>query len=175
MRTRETDVLVVGGRGGPAELTAAAAPRPIRCRRDHRHQVPHHRAHRRASGRSPGHPPCSAPAPHARVAHEGRRSSTLDLAGNGDFAPLTGSGGERRREAAKQLSPEPGAAVVPRAVGHRLTYDDVHGDWNRPREAEGGGAPLVRPDRDIAWRAQDMAADPVRTPRQVMRQLLAPR
>ncbi|MFJ7417457.1 FAD-dependent monooxygenase [Streptomyces uncialis] len=110
--------------------------------------------------------------PHAWLEHGGRRISTLDLAGNGGFALLTGIGGERWLEAAEALTAELGVAIVPRAVGHRLTYDDVYGDWSRLREIEDGGALLVRPDRHIAWRAQDMAADPVRTLRQVMRQLL---
>ncbi|WP_329025253.1 FAD-dependent monooxygenase [Streptomyces sp. NBC_00690] len=110
--------------------------------------------------------------PHAWLEHAGERISTLDLAGHGDFALLTGIGGEPWLAAAEQVSSELGVEIVPRPVGYRLAYDDVYGDWSRLREVDDRGCLLVRPDRHIAWRSQDMTDDPAQTLRHVMRQLL---
>ncbi|MEU0600002.1 FAD-dependent monooxygenase [Streptomyces sp. NPDC006393] len=110
--------------------------------------------------------------PHAWLEHEGRRISTLDLAGGDRFALITGIGGEPWLRAAEEISAELGVEIAGRPVGRRLTYDDVYGDWGRLREVDEDGCLLVRPDRHIAWRSQDLVRDPVRSLRQVMRQVL---
>lgn len=111
--------------------------------------------------------------PHVWLEHRGERTSTLDLAGRDCFTLITGIGGEKWLDAAAQISTELGVEIVPRAVGYRLPYDDVYGDWSRLREVDDRGCLLVRPDRHIAWRSHDLVDDPVKTLRHVMRQLLA--
>jgi 2,4-dichlorophenol 6-monooxygenase len=111
--------------------------------------------------------------PHAWLEHGGRRLSTLDLAGQGRFTLLTGIGGEEWLAAAGEISRELGVEIAPRAVGPRLPYDDVYGDWSRLRGTGDSGCLLVRPDRHVAWRSPDLTDDPVRSLRHVMRRLLA--
>ncbi|MGW6457630.1 FAD-dependent monooxygenase [Streptomyces sp. NPDC055078] len=111
--------------------------------------------------------------PHAWLEHDGRRISTLDLVGGGKFALITGIGGDAWLRAAEKISAELGVEIVPRAVGPRLAHDDVYGDWARLSEIDDRGCLLVRPDRHIAWRSPDLTDDPVRTLRDVMRQVLA--
>jgi 2,4-dichlorophenol 6-monooxygenase len=94
--------------------------------------------------------------PHTWVTREGRRVSTLDLAGHGEFALVTGIGGQAWLDAAAELGHHLGIAVTPVSIGPGEEYEDPYGTWAELREIEDGGALLVRPDLYIA--ARHMAA-----------------
>ena len=87
-----------------------------------------------------------APLPHAWIEHDGRRVSTLDLAGHGRFSLLTGPGGGfgRWRRAADAAG---------RALGLEIAVHQL-ADWSALRGVDPSGALLVRPDRHLAWCAQ---------------------
>jgi 2,4-dichlorophenol 6-monooxygenase len=90
--------------------------------------------------------------PHTWVTREGRRVSTLDLAGHGEFALVTGIGGRAWLDAAAELGHHLGIAITPVSIGPGEEYEDPYGTWAELREIEDGGALLVRPDLYIAAR-----------------------
>jgi 2,4-dichlorophenol 6-monooxygenase len=90
--------------------------------------------------------------PHTWVTREGRRVSTLDLAGHGEFALVTGIGGKAWLDAAAELGHHLGIAITPVSIGPGEEYEDPYGTWAELREIEDGGALLVRPDLYIAAR-----------------------
>ena len=102
---------------------------------------------------------------HARA--DGSKLSTLDLCGKGRFSLLTGIGGEAWAEAAEGLD------IDVHVIGPRREIEDLTGDWARAREIGDTGAILVRPDHHVAWRAEEMAADPRGELRRVMDAILA--
>ena len=83
---------------------------------------------------------------------DGLRVSTLDLAGHGQFALVTGIGGEDWLDAAAELAGEAGVAITPVSIGPGEPYEDPYGTWADLREIQDGGALLVRPDLYIAAR-----------------------
>ncbi|WP_129663860.1 FAD-dependent monooxygenase [Phytoactinopolyspora endophytica] len=94
--------------------------------------------------------------PHAwLVDREGRRLSTLDLVGEGDFTLLIGPTGRPWVEAVTSLGLPYLKAVV---VGGE-DAQDLYFDWARAREVDEDGAVLVRPDGYVAWRSR--TAEPV--------------
>ena len=98
----------------------------------------------------PGHP-----LPHAWLeAGAGRRHSVLDLVRPGRFLLIAGEDGHDWCGAAEKLAETWPLDVV--RVGH-LDGDllDPRSTWTRHRGHSGRGAVLVRPDRFVAWRAQD--------------------
>ncbi|MEU5403327.1 FAD-dependent monooxygenase [Streptomyces sp. NPDC005963] len=111
--------------------------------------------------------------PHAWLQYGTQRVSTLDLAGGGTFSLITGIGGEPWLDAAQKLAVEYGIELPAHRVGERCDYDDVLGDWARLREIAERGCLLVRPDRHIAWRSQDLAADPEQALRAALDVILA--
>ncbi|MEQ8482701.1 MAG: FAD-dependent monooxygenase [Hoeflea sp.] len=99
--------------------------------------------------------------PHAWVYDaDGRRHSTLDLAGKGRFTLLTGISGEGWIEAAKAVGDALGVPVEVHVIGPRRKWVDHHGDWATSRETAESGCVLVRPDHHVAWRANTLPADP---------------
>jgi 2,4-dichlorophenol 6-monooxygenase len=99
--------------------------------------------------------------PHTWVTRDGRRVSTLDLAGHGNFALVTGIGGQDWLTAAAELGDRLGIRITPVSIGPGEQYEDPYGTWAGLRETEDGGALLVRPDIYIAARhltAPDSAA-----------------
>lgn len=87
--------------------------------------------------------------PHAwLVGPEGRRISTLDVVGKGQFSLVTGVAGTAWVEAAQVLDRPYLRTVVIGAPD----VQDVYYSWHRHREIDEGGALLVRPDGVIAWR-----------------------
>ncbi|KRF14356.1 FAD-dependent monooxygenase [Nocardioides sp. Soil796] len=98
--------------------------------------------------------------PHQWLAREGRRVSTLDLAGGGVFTLLTGIGGEAWAKAAVAVSAELGIEIRTAVVGRGQEIDDPYGSWRTASEIEENGALLVRPDRYIGWRAPTLTPDP---------------
>ena len=87
--------------------------------------------------------------PHAwLVGEDGRRISTLDVVGKGQFSLVTGIAGQAWVEAAKYLHLRFLRTVV---IGLPGTQD-VYCNWHAVREIEEAGALLVRPDGVVAWR-----------------------
>ncbi|GAA4906777.1 2,4-dichlorophenol 6-monooxygenase [Actinomycetospora succinea] len=99
--------------------------------------------------------------PGAKVPHtwlvdaRGRRTSTLDVTGHGQFTLLTGFAGQAWVAAVRKLDLPFLDAVV---VGAKGTEDPYRG-WDRLREVHDAGAVLVRPDGFVAWRHLDAQWD----------------
>ena len=98
--------------------------------------------------------------PHCWLEHGGRRVSTLDLAGGGRFALLTGIGGEPWAQAAKELSASSGIEIAAYVIGPGREVIDTYADWSRLSEVQEDGCVLVRPDAHVGWRADTLPADP---------------
>jgi 2,4-dichlorophenol 6-monooxygenase len=98
--------------------------------------------------------------PHCWVEHRGRRVSTIDLAGKGRFALLTGIGGDGWARAAEAVSARTGVEIAPFAIGPGRDVLDLYGDWAALSEVSDRGCVLVRPDLHVAWRSHDLVADP---------------
>ncbi len=98
-----------------------------------------------------------SPLPHAWVARGAETLSTLDLVGRGRFALLVGVGGRAWREAARGLEAAVGAGLDVIGVGPGLEVEDPEFAWARLRGVGDAGCVLVRPDRHVAFRAQDDA------------------
>ncbi|KAK0651123.1 FAD binding domain protein [Cercophora newfieldiana] len=93
--------------------------------------------------------------PHAWVdtpAPKGPKS-TIDLAGHGAFALLTGHGGGAWIEAAEKVGAALGVSIKATAIGFGLEWQDLYDTWADARGVEDSGAVLVRPDRVVVWRA----------------------
>jgi 2,4-dichlorophenol 6-monooxygenase len=95
--------------------------------------------------------------PHAWLTRGGRRVSTLDVAGKGRFAMLTGIGGEAWMDAVREVSAALGVPVEGFVIGPGQLLEDPYAEWARVREIDEAGCVLVRPDAHVAWRA--MGAD----------------
>ncbi|CAK7225755.1 hypothetical protein SBRCBS47491_005997 [Sporothrix bragantina] len=89
-----------------------------------------------------------------------KRTSTIDIAGKGKFVLFTGIGGEAWRAAAAQVSQELGGVPLEvHSIGFRQEWEDFYFAWADLRGVEESGAVLVRPDRFVAWRSQEVAGD----------------
>ena len=117
--------------------------------------------------------------PGARLPHvwlhtaDGRRASTLDLAGKGRFTLFTGIGGSAWLAAAAVMEVEFQLGIVVRVIGPRQEWQDFTGDWARARTVADSGALLVRPDQHVAWRCLSRPTDVEGELRRVLAQLLA--
>ncbi len=104
--------------------------------------------------------------PGARLPHawlfdpSGGKHSTLDVTGKGRFTLLTGISGEAWAKAAERVAKALGIALVTQIIGPRRALADLEGSWARAREITDSGCVLVRPDHHVAWRAEEMVADP---------------
>jgi 2,4-dichlorophenol 6-monooxygenase len=98
--------------------------------------------------------------PHCWVLQEGRKVSTIDLAGKGRFTLLTGIGGEGWVRAAGEITARTGVEIAAFVIGPGREVIDVYDDWAALSEVAEGGCVLVRPDLHVAWRSFDLAADP---------------
>ena len=104
--------------------------------------------------------------PGARLPHvwvfdaKGRKLSTLDLCGQGQFTLLTGIGGQPWVEAAQAEAAKRGIPLRTHVIGPRQPIADHSGDWARAREISDAGCLLVRPDHHVAWRSPALSADP---------------
>ncbi|MEO0542641.1 MAG: FAD-dependent monooxygenase [Pseudomonadota bacterium] len=99
--------------------------------------------------------------PHAWIYdHDGNKHSTLDLTGKGRFTILTGISGQAWVDAAQSVSAKLGMEIVTHVIGPRRNLIDHHGEWARASEVSEGGCVLVRPDQHVAWRAEEMPANP---------------
>jgi 2,4-dichlorophenol 6-monooxygenase len=91
--------------------------------------------------------------PHAWLTRGGHRVSTLDVAGKGRFAMLTGIGGEAWIDAVRQVGERLGVPIEGFVIGPGQLLEDPYGQWARLRETDEAGSIVVRPDAHIAWRA----------------------
>jgi 2,4-dichlorophenol 6-monooxygenase len=108
--------------------------------------------------------------PHAwLVAPNGRRVSTLDVTGKGQFSLVTGLAGQAWVSAARELDLPYLRTVV---VGERGTADPYCA-WQRVREMHEAGAILVRPDGYVAWRQSEAVWDAAQARRQLSAALSA--
>lgn len=99
--------------------------------------------------------------PHSWVfSKSGKKHSTLDLTGHGQFTVLTGIGGESWGEAAKTIGKKLGMEIKVVVIGPRRDFEDHTGDWARASEVRDSGCILVRPDHHVAWRTSKMTAHP---------------
>jgi 2,4-dichlorophenol 6-monooxygenase len=95
--------------------------------------------------------------PGARLPHvwlvddHGRRVSTLDLIGRGDFTVVTGISDAAWKAAADRASEALGLPVRVVRIGS-ATARDAYGEWSRVSEIPEDGCLLVRPDGYIAAR-----------------------
>ena len=93
--------------------------------------------------------------PHVWLQKDGRRISTLDVAGKGRFAVLTGIGGEGWTEAARKVSATYGMEIAAVVIGPGRDLTDLYGEWANAREISESGCVLVRPDAHVGWRAAE--------------------
>jgi 2,4-dichlorophenol 6-monooxygenase len=111
--------------------------------------------------------------PHCWVEHGGRRVSTIDLAGKGRFALLTGIGGDGWARAAEAVSARTGVEIAPFVIGPGRDVLDLYGDWAALSQVGERGCVLVRPDLHVAWRSHDLVADPAAELGRVLDAILA--
>lgn len=118
--------------------------------------------------------------PGARLPHtwvftpSGEKLSTLDLTGHGKFTLLTGIGGEAWNDAASTVGAELGLTIKVHEIGPRRAIQDHTGDWASVRDIRDSGCVLVRPDHHVAWRADEMVANPATELRRVLTAILQP-
>jgi 2,4-dichlorophenol 6-monooxygenase len=110
--------------------------------------------------------------PHCWLGLDGHKVSTLDLAGKGRFALLTGISGEPWADAALEVAASLGIEVAAYVIGPGRDYTDLYEDWARLREVAEDGCVLVRPDAHVAWRSASLVDDPARALESVLRDLL---
>uniref|UniRef100_UPI003571003A aromatic-ring hydroxylase C-terminal domain-containing protein n=1 Tax=Paraburkholderia flagellata TaxID=2883241 RepID=UPI003571003A len=102
------------------------------------------------------------------------RYSINGVVGRGRFLLIAGEQGQAWCEAACRLAANYGIALEAFTVGvHEGDRFDFRCEWLRNREFGPGGAVLVRPDHFIAWRAMDLARDPVQMLDTVFKKVLA--
>jgi 2,4-dichlorophenol 6-monooxygenase len=113
-----------------------------------------------------------SPLPHAWLGRDTHDISTLDLCGYEHFTLITGADGEPWERAAAAVSRRLGVEVRPFRVALGQDHNDVLGEWTRLREVSDRGCVLVRPDRFVAWRQDDLVDDPTADLAAAMNQIL---
>ncbi len=104
--------------------------------------------------------------PGARLPHvwvfgaDGKKHSTLDLCGRGQFTLLTGIGGTPWVKAAEAEAAKRGMTIRTHVIGPRQAIADHTGDWAHASEIADNGCLLVRPDQHVAWRSPRLTKDP---------------
>jgi 2,4-dichlorophenol 6-monooxygenase len=111
--------------------------------------------------------------PHVWLGRGGHKVSTLDLAGKGRFALLTGISGSAWETAAVAVASALGVEIAAFVIGPGREYTDLYEDWARAREVGEDGCVLVRPDAHIAWRSASLPENPAADLETAMRRLLS--
>jgi 2,4-dichlorophenol 6-monooxygenase len=101
--------------------------------------------------------------PHAWLNNRGKRLSTHDLGGIGNFVLLAGSDGKIWCDTAARLSADLGVPLESRRIAAGGDVGDPTRSWAKLSEIGSDGALLVRPDRYIACRFKAVTADPYKT------------
>lgn len=114
------------------------------------------------------------PVPHAWLTVGNKDTSTLDLCGYDQFTLIVGANGRKWIDAVENVASELGVKMEAVQVSLGLPVNDVYGDWTKRREVNDDGCVLVRPDRIVAWRSQDLGSDPEARLRDVMECILRP-
>ena len=110
--------------------------------------------------------------PHCWLEHDGRKVSTLDLAGKGRFSLFTGIGGDVWTTAAAEVAARTGVEIASYVIGPGRDVLDTYDDWARASEVEESGCIFVRPDAHVAWRSRSLADDPNKALTEVLDRIL---
>lgn len=104
-------------------------------------------------------PGCRLPHAWLNTAIPGQNISTIDIAGHGAFALLTGIGGGAWKQAAEHVAEKLRVPLKVYSIGFRQDWEDEYFDWENLSGVEESGAVLVRPDLFVAWRAPRVLPD----------------
>ncbi len=110
--------------------------------------------------------------PHAWVGDHTVKLAMMDLAPYDRFTLVTGIAGEAWEDAAAEVSADLGVALQTVVIGPGRAVTDLYYDWAKLREVEEGGVLLVRPDKHVAWRSQDLPGDPAAALGEALRRVL---
>ncbi|GAA1667768.1 hypothetical protein [Streptomyces yatensis] len=102
---------------------------------------------------------------------DGRRLSTVELTA-GAFTLLAGRDGDPWAQAARAAGKETGVPVTAVTLGSDLEVRVAEGCWEDVAGLTEGGALLVRPDGQVAWRCAGTGADHGRRMERVLRRIL---
>ncbi len=97
--------------------------------------------------------------PHAWVGDHRHKRAMLDLAPYNRFTLVTGVAGSDWASAADKVGHELGVPIETVVIGPGREVTDLYFDWARLREVTESGALLVRPDKHICWRADELVSD----------------
>jgi hypothetical protein len=106
--------------------------------------------------------------PHAWVFDGGKRTSTLDLLGDG-FTLISGDDDTAWSAAAAAASMTLGIPISVQRIGTEI---DVDGSWAAATGLAPDGVLLVRPDDFVGWRADRLPHSPEADLAQALRQIL---
>lgn len=90
--------------------------------------------------------------PHVWFNKEGKEISSLEIVGKGEFALITGIGGESWADAAADVQASLDISLRVFVVGPGRDLQDLYGDWAEIRGIAEDGCVLVRPDGYVMWR-----------------------
>ncbi|WP_206492035.1 FAD-dependent monooxygenase [Rhodococcus sp. KRD162] len=96
--------------------------------------------------------------PHAWVGDHRHKRAMLDLAPYNRFTLVTGVAGSDWASAADKVGHELGVPIETVVIGPGREVTDLYFDWARLREVTESGALLVRPDKHICWRADELVS-----------------
>lgn len=97
--------------------------------------------------------------PHAWLERNRAPISTLDVVGKGRFTLITGVDDAAWRDAAASVGASLGVPIAVERISMGGDTADVYQRWHRLRGIGDSGALLVRPDRVIAWRVDEVPED----------------
>lgn len=97
--------------------------------------------------------------PHAWLERNRAPISTLDVVGKGRFTLITGVDDAAWRDAAASVGASLGVPIAVERLSMGGDTADVYQRWHRLRGIGDSGALLVRPDRVIAWRVDEVPED----------------
>jgi 2,4-dichlorophenol 6-monooxygenase len=98
--------------------------------------------------------------------------STFNVCAYDRYTLITGAGGSAWLAATEEVSAEIGVEISRMRISLGLEVNDVLGQWTQRREVGDRGCVLVRPDRIVAWRSDDMPEEPSASLRSVMASVL---